>query len=70
MDQPSPFIFLSHSGADSDAAPELKRRLLAAPEARAAGLKVWFDKDDLRAICRCRGGRPSLRRELGGKTSC
>jgi hypothetical protein len=48
MDQPSPFIFLSHSGADSDAARELRLRLLAAPDARAAGLKVWFDKDDLR----------------------
>ena len=48
MDQPSPFIFLSHSGADTTAARELKRRLLAAPDAAAAGLKVWFDKDDLR----------------------
>ena len=48
MDQPSPFIFLSHSGADSDAARELKRRLLESPGARAVGLKVWFDKDDLR----------------------
>ena len=48
VDQPSPFIFLSHSGADSDAARELRRRLLAAPEARAAGLTVWFGKDDLR----------------------
>jgi hypothetical protein len=48
MDQPSPFIFLSHSGADSDAARELKRRLLECPDARTAGLKVWFDKDDLR----------------------
>jgi hypothetical protein len=38
MDQPSPFIFLSHSGADSDAARELRLRLLAAPDARAAGL--------------------------------
>jgi hypothetical protein len=48
MDQPSPFIFLSHSGADSDAARNLKRRLLDSPDARTAGLKVWFDKDDLR----------------------
>src|SRR5271165_302526 len=48
VDQPSPFIFLSHSGADSDAARNLKHRLLASPDARAAGLKVWFDKDDLR----------------------
>jgi TIR domain len=46
--QPSPFIFLSHSGADTQAARELKRRLENAPEAKAAGLKVWFDKDHLR----------------------
>jgi len=44
----APSIFLSHSGADSDAARELKRRLETAPDARAAGLKVWFDKDNLR----------------------
>jgi TIR domain len=44
----APSIFLSHSGADSDAARELKRRLLESPEAREAGLKVWFDKDDLK----------------------
>ena len=48
MPQTSPFIFLSHSGADTEAARELKRRLEDAPDARAAGLKVWFDKDDLR----------------------
>jgi len=30
-------LFLSHAGADTE----------AAPEARAAGLRVWFDKDDL-----------------------
>jgi hypothetical protein len=27
---------------------QLKRRLESAPDARAAGLRVWFDKDDLR----------------------
>ena len=43
-----PCIFLSHSGADTEAARKLKDRLLAAPDAHAAGLKVWFDKDDLR----------------------
>ena len=43
-----PLVFLSHSGADAEAARELKRRLLASPDAKAAGLKVWFDKDDLR----------------------
>ena len=40
----SPVIFLSHSGADTDAARTFRRRLLASPDARAAGLKVWFDK--------------------------
>jgi tetratricopeptide (TPR) repeat protein len=45
----SPCLFLSHSGADIDAARELKRRILESPEAKAAGLSVWFDKDDLSA---------------------
>ncbi len=45
----APFVFLSHSGADTEAARELKWRLENAPDAREAGLKVWFDKDDLRA---------------------
>ena len=40
-------LFLSHSGADTAAAAELKRRILATPAARKAGLTVWFDKDDL-----------------------
>jgi tetratricopeptide (TPR) repeat protein len=44
-----PCLFLSHSGADTDAARELKRRLLNAADARAAGLRVWLDKDDLAA---------------------
>ncbi len=42
---PPPLVFLSHSGADSEAARALKRRLMDAPDAKAAGLKVWFDKD-------------------------
>src|SRR6516225_5063881 len=42
-----PLLFLSHSGADTEPARELKRRLLASPEAKAANLAVWFDKDDL-----------------------
>ena len=46
---PSPCLFLSHSGADTEAARELKRRLLDSPDARAAGLRVWLDKDDLAA---------------------
>jgi hypothetical protein len=46
-----PLLFLSHAGADTEAARRLKRRLEDAPDARAAGLRVWFDKDDLRAGC-------------------
>jgi hypothetical protein len=42
-----PLLFLSHSGVDTEPARELKRRLLASPEAMAANLKIWFDKDDL-----------------------
>jgi hypothetical protein len=34
-------LFLSHSGADTEAARRLKARL------EAAGIPVWFDKDDL-----------------------
>jgi transposase-like protein len=44
-----PCLFLSHSGADTDAARELKRRLLDCHDARVAGLRVWLDKDDLAA---------------------
>ena len=44
-----PCLFLSHSGADTDAARALKRRLLDSPEARAVGLRVWLDRDDLAA---------------------
>jgi TIR domain len=42
-----PVLFLSHSGVDTQTAHELKRRLLASPDAKAAGLEVWLDKDDL-----------------------
>jgi hypothetical protein len=45
----APCLFLSHSGADTDVAHELKRRLLNSPDARAAGLSIWLDKDDLGA---------------------
>ncbi len=45
----TPCLFLSHSGADTEGARELKRRILASPAARDAGLTVWFDKDDLKA---------------------
>ena len=49
-----PMLFLSHAGADTEAARALKRRLEGSsaarrPAAREQGLKVWFDKDDLRA---------------------
>ena len=46
--QTAPVIFLSHSGVDTEAAKRLKRLLLNSPDARKAGLRVWFDKDDLR----------------------
>src|SRR5215831_4296328 len=42
-----PVLFLSHSGIDTQTAYELKRRLLASPDAIAAGLKIWLDKDNL-----------------------
>jgi hypothetical protein len=42
-----PCLFLSHSGADTAAAIELKRRILVSPSAREAGLSVWLDKHDL-----------------------
>src|SRR5690348_10729670 len=45
----APLLFLSHAGADTEAARKLKQRLEDAPEARERGLRVWFDKDDLRA---------------------
>src|SRR5918995_1831586 len=38
-----PLLFLSHAGVDTEAARVLKTRLVA------AGIDVWFDKDDLRA---------------------
>jgi hypothetical protein len=44
----SPLLFLSHSGNDTEAARNLKRRIEETPNARERGLKVWFDKDDLR----------------------
>jgi hypothetical protein len=40
-------LFLSHAGADTDAARALKARIEGTPEAKARGLKVWFDKDYL-----------------------
>src|SRR3954465_7476334 len=42
-------LFLSHAGADTEAARQLKQRIEEAPAARERGLKVWFDKDDLHA---------------------
>src|SRR5262245_26557367 len=43
----TPCLFLSHSGADTAAAVDLKRRILASPATREAGLRVWLDKDDI-----------------------
>lgn len=45
----TPCLFLSHSGADTDAARELKKRILSSADAKTAGLRVWLDKDDLAA---------------------
>src|SRR3954447_20230646 len=44
-----PLLFLSHAGIDTEPAYVLKQRIEATPEAQARGLRVWFDKDDLRA---------------------
>jgi hypothetical protein len=41
----APLLFLSHAGADTEAARKLKQRLEAALAARDRGLRVWFDKD-------------------------
>ena len=49
LHQRAPLLFLSHAGVDSEAVRQLKRRIEAAPEAQRAGLKVWFDKDNLKA---------------------
>src|SRR5689334_9190349 len=48
-DQPAPLLFLSHAGADTEAARKLKQRIEEALDARERGLKVWFDKDNLQA---------------------
>src|SRR5215472_2604861 len=45
----SRLLFLSHAGADTGPARTLKERIEATPVAMEAGLKVWFDKDDLQA---------------------
>jgi len=44
---PEHLLFLSHSGADADAAAALAKRIEASPEAQQRGLKVWIDKHDL-----------------------
>jgi WD40 repeat protein len=43
----APLLFLSHAGADTEAAHALTRAIESAPDAQAAGLKVWLDKRDL-----------------------
>jgi len=40
-------VFLSHSGADSEAALSLAERLEAVPELRERGWRVWIDRRDL-----------------------
>jgi hypothetical protein len=42
-----PVLFLSHASVEAQTAQELKRRLLALPAARASGLEVFIDRDDL-----------------------
>lgn len=42
-----PLLFLSHAGADTEAAHALTRAIESAPDAQAASLKVWLDKRDL-----------------------
>lgn len=42
-----PLLFLSHAGADTEAALDLARRVEATPAAREAGLRVWVDHRDL-----------------------
>jgi hypothetical protein len=44
-----PLLLLSHAGADSEAAKQLAAQIEATPAARDLGLKVWIDKNDLRA---------------------
>jgi WD40 repeat protein len=45
----SHLLFLSHAGADAEAAQALAERIESTPEALERGLKVWFDKKDLKA---------------------
>jgi hypothetical protein len=45
----APLLFLSHAGIDTEPARALKARIEATPAVREAGLRVWFDKDCLRA---------------------
>ena len=42
--EPPPILFLSHAGADSEAAVTLAKRIESAPTARQHDLKVWVDK--------------------------
>ena len=42
-----PVLFLSHSGADTEAALDLALRLERTPAAQEAGLRVWIDKRNL-----------------------
>jgi tetratricopeptide (TPR) repeat protein len=44
---PKHLLFLSHAGADADAALDLAHRIEATPAARQAGLRVWIDQRDL-----------------------
>ena len=41
----APLLFLSHAGVDTEAALAFAERIEASPAARAAGLRVWVDKN-------------------------
>lgn len=50
MTQPrSPLLFLSHAAVDTDAARALAERIEGSADARAHGLRVFFDKRDIAA---------------------
>jgi Novel STAND NTPase 1/TIR domain len=44
---PSPLLFLSHAGVDSEAALRFAEQIECRPEARNCGLKVWIDSRSL-----------------------
>ena len=57
----SHLLFLSHAGSDTEAARVLAERIGNTPEAREAGLKVWFDRNNLERVI---AGKHSLNKPL------